>query len=197
MTRKSLAALVVLGALLIAGCGSSNSSSDSSSAPTGNPVDRAFVAQMTPHHQSAIQMATIAKRRATDAFVMRLADNIVGTQTAEIATMRSADKRLKAAGVKQGSLGVAQHMTGMDGDVSSLNTAKPFDAAFMRMMLPHHEGAVVMARAELKRGKDRALKKLAADIITAQQREISQMRSHLATASPSSMGMHGSTGHSG
>jgi uncharacterized protein (DUF305 family) len=196
MTRKSLAALVVLGALLIAGCGSSNSSSDSSSAPTGNPVDRAFVAQMIPHHQSAIQMATIAKRRATDAFVMRLADNIVGTQTAEIATMRSADKRLKAAGVKQGSLGVAQHMTGMDGDVSSLNTAKPFDAAFMRMMLPHHQGAVVMARAELKKGKDPALKTLARNIISAQQREISQMRKHLAsTGSTGKMGMHGA-GHS-
>jgi uncharacterized protein (DUF305 family) len=195
MTRKFLLALVAVAALLVSGCGSNTNSTDTSSA--GNGVDRAFVAQMIPHHQSAVAMATIAERRATGAFVTQLAANIVRTQTTEIATMRGADQRLRAAGVKQGSLGVAQHMMGMDGNVASLNTAKPFDAAFMRMMLPHHEGAVVMARAELKRGKDRALKKLAADIITAQQREISQMRSHLATASPSSMGMHGSTGHSG
>lgn len=191
MTRRSLAALVVLGALLIAGCGSSNSSSDSTSAPAGNPVDRAFVAQMIPHHQSAVQMATIAKRRGTGAFVTQLADNIERTQTREIATMRSADQRLKTAGIKEGSLGVAQHMMGMDGDVSSLNTAKPFDAAFMRMMIPHHQGAVAMAHAELEHGKDPALKTLAKSIISAQQREISQMRRHLAsTDTTSKMGMH-------
>lgn len=197
MTRKSLAALVVLGALLIAGCGSSTSSTDSSSTPAGNPVDRAFVAQMTPHHTSAVAMATIAKRRATSAFVMQLAANIVRTQTTEIATMRNADQRLKAAGVKQGSLGVAQHMMGMDGDVATLNTAKPFDAAFIRMMLPHHEGALVMANAELKRGRDPALRTLARDIIGAQQREISEMRKHLAgTAAAGGMDTHGA-GHSG
>jgi hypothetical protein len=99
---------------------------------------------------------------------MRLADNIVRTQTAEIATMRSADQRLKAAGVKQGSLGVAQHMMGMNGDMSMLRTAKPFDVAFTRMMTPHHQGVVVMADAELKHGKDPALKTLAHHIISAQ-----------------------------
>ena len=197
MTHRSLAALVVLGALLIAGCGSSTSSTGSSSTPAGNPVDRAFVAHMTPHHASAVAMATIAKRRATSAFVKRLAANIVRTQTAEIATMRSADQRLKAAGVKQGSLGVAQHMMGMDGDVATLNTAKPFDAAFIRMMLPHHEGALVMANAELKSGKDPALKTLARTIVSAQQREISQMRKHLAgTGAAGAMGADGA-GHSG
>jgi uncharacterized protein (DUF305 family) len=197
MTRKSLAALVVVAAaLLIAGCGSSNRSRDSSSTG-GNAVDRAFVAQMIPHHQSAVHMATIAKRRATDAFVMRLADNIVRTQTAEIATMRSADQRLKTAGVKQGSLGVAQHMMGMNGDMSTLRTAKPFDAAFMRMMIPHHQDAVAMANAELKHGKDPALKTLAHHIISAQQREISQMRKQLANAPAApKMGMR-ATGHSG
>ena len=194
MIPKFLTALGVLGALLIAGCGTSDSPATSASTATGNPSDRAFVAQMIPHHQSAVQMATIAKRRATGAFVMQLADNIVRTQTAEIATLRSADQRLKAGGVKQGSLGVSEHMMGMDGDVSSLNTAKPFDAAFMRMMVPHHRGAVVMANAELKHGKDPALKTLARNIISVQQREISQMRTHL--ASTSKMGMH-SAGHSG
>jgi outer membrane protein assembly factor BamE (lipoprotein component of BamABCDE complex) len=44
--RKFLAAFVVLGAVLIAGCG--DSSSSTSKTPAGNAVDRAFVAQMVP-----------------------------------------------------------------------------------------------------------------------------------------------------
>ncbi|MEA2180980.1 MAG: hypothetical protein QOF69_165 [Solirubrobacteraceae bacterium] len=193
--RKFLAAFVVLGAVLIAGCG--DSSSSTSKTPAGNAVDRAFVAQMVPHHKSAVAMAKIAKRRGSSAFVKQLADDIVRTQTVEISTMRSADQRLQSAGVAKGSLGVPDHMMGMDGDVASLGTAMPFDAAFMRMMIPHHQGAVTMAKAELKRGKDLALTALAKNIVAAQQREIRQMREHLGSAaSGSSMKMHGAR-HSG
>jgi len=195
MTRKLSAALVVLAVLLVAGCGSDDNSSDGAS--TANSVDRAFVAQMIPHHKSAVQMATIAQRRGSSAFVKQLADDIVRTQSAEIDTMRSADRRLEAAGVKRGTLGVPRHMMGMGGDVASLNTAKPFDAAFIRMMLPHHEGAVTMAKSELERGKDPALRKLARNIVSAQQREIGQMRKRTGGAGATSeMDMHGG-GHSG
>jgi len=184
----TLPALAIAGALLIAGCGDSDSSSNSSSSAAGNPVDRAFVADMTPHHESAVQMAQIAQRRGTSEFVKTLADDIVTSQQAEIATMRAADQRLKAAGVAKGTLGVADHKMGMDDDPASLNTAKPFDAAFIRMMLPHHEGALPMARAEIAKGKDPELKTLANAIITAQQREIVQMRKHL--AAKDSAGQH-------
>ncbi|MCA1698640.1 MAG: DUF305 domain-containing protein [Actinobacteria bacterium] len=173
--HKFLSALVA-GALLVAGCGDSDSRS---TAAAGNPVDRAFVAQMIPHHQSAVQMAQIAQRRGQSAFVKQLADDIVRTQSEEIATLRAADRRLRAAGVQMGSLGVPEHMMGMDDDPASLKSAKPFDRAFMRMMIAHHEGAIVMARAELAKGKDRRLKTVAQNIITAQQREIRQMRKTL------------------
>ena len=85
-------------ALLVAGCGTNSSADDSQSAALGNPVDRAFVAAMIPHHQSAVQMAKIAQRRGKSAFVKRLADDIVRTQTKEIATMRAGDQRLQRAG---------------------------------------------------------------------------------------------------
>jgi uncharacterized protein (DUF305 family) len=172
-------ALAALGALLVAGCGSSDDTKSSSSAAEGSPVDRAFVAAMIPHHQSAVQMAKIARRRGSSAFVTQLADSIVRTQTAEIATMRARDAKLAASAIKPGSLGVPEHMMGMSGDVSSLNTAKPFDAAFMRMMVPHHRGAVVMAKAEIAKGKDPELKALARNIISAQQREIAGMNKQL------------------
>ena len=50
------------------------------------------------------------------------------------------------------------------------------DRDFVMMMLPHHRGAVEMAKVELKYGKDPELKKLAQDIIKAQDEEIKLMQ---------------------
>jgi uncharacterized protein (DUF305 family) len=54
------------------------------------------------------------------------------------------------------------------------------DVDFVKGMIPHHQGAVDMAKIVLEHGKDPALKKLAADIIAAQDKEIAFMKSWLA-----------------
>jgi len=51
------------------------------------------------------------------------------------------------------------------------------DEDFLMMMIPHHQAAVEMAQTELQYGKDVKVKSLARNIITPQEREISEMRS--------------------
>ena len=50
------------------------------------------------------------------------------------------------------------------------------DRDFVDMMMPHHVGAVDMAKVELEYGKDPLLLKLAADIVKAQESEIAEMQ---------------------
>jgi Domain of unknown function (DUF305) len=58
------------------------------------------------------------------------------------------------------------------------------DRDFARMMIPHHQGAIDMALAELRHGKDPRLKRLAQEIIVEQQQEIAVMRLALGEALP-------------
>ena len=53
------------------------------------------------------------------------------------------------------------------------------DAAFVKGMIPHHRGAIDMARVVLQHGKDEQAKKWANDVIREQQREITEMQEWL------------------
>jgi uncharacterized protein (DUF305 family) len=58
-------------------------------------------------------------------------------------------------------------------------TIKPtgdIDRDFVAMMVPHHQGAIDMAQAELKYGHNELLRRLARRIVTTQQQEITVMR---------------------
>ena len=50
------------------------------------------------------------------------------------------------------------------------------DRDFVAMMVPHHQGAIDMAQAELRYGHNETLRRMAQEIIVTQQQEIAAMR---------------------
>ncbi|WGL28610.1 DUF305 domain-containing protein [Pectobacterium brasiliense] len=74
------------------------------------------------------------------------------------------------------------YMKGMDAMhtemMEGMQSSDP-DIAFAKGMIAHHRGAIDMAKTELQYGKDPELRKLAEEIIKAQQPEIDQMEAWL------------------
>jgi uncharacterized protein (DUF305 family) len=188
---------------LVAGCGGSSSSespassSSGSSQPAtkGNAADRAFVRQMVPHHQMAVQMAQVAKRESRRDRVTKVASDIIAAQTSEISDLQRIARQLgvKPAPMMTGgghmdhaggemmddarALGLSMDEMGMSMDTDSLEENRPFDRAFIDAMIPHHQGAIQMARAELAKGVNPELRRIARDVVAAQAKEISEMNS--------------------
>ena len=81
-------------------------------------------------------------------------------------------------------------MVVMDTAMSSASITGNPDIDFAIMMIPHHQGAVDMAKVELRSGTDPRLRRLAQEIIVTQQSEIALMQlvlKHPLSSQPSSL----------
>lgn len=170
--------------------------------PTFNNADAMFLRMMIPHHEQAVQMASLAQVKATDPDVKQLASRIRTEQTAEIATMKGwlaawgqpttmpscpGMHCMPSGTMPSGMMPHGQMPSGMPsmppGMMSSADMAKlkaatgsEFDRLFLQMMITHHQGAIMMAQAELAHGTNPDARALAGRIVHTQQAEIARMQ---------------------
>lgn len=73
---------------------------------------------------------------------------------------------------------IVENRAAMDkmADGMAITSSGDVDRDFVAMMVPHHQGAIDMAQAELRYGKNEQLRRLAQEIIVTQQQEIVAMR---------------------
>jgi uncharacterized protein (DUF305 family) len=82
----------------------------------------------------------------------------------------------------------------MHAAMTSLQPTGDNDADFVRLMLPHHQAAIDMAKAQLAYGQDPQMRRLAQEIITNQQLEIELMQLWLIQREPKSSAVKHSPG---
>jgi uncharacterized protein (DUF305 family) len=82
-------------------------------------------------------------------------------------------------------LALRQSMERMHRAMMSIETSRDSDVDFVRLMLPHHQAAIDMAKIELSHGTDPQMHRLAQEIITDQQSEIELMQLWLKQHAPS------------
>lgn len=148
--------------------------------PVARDVDAMFIQEMIPHHEDAIAMAELAESRAEHPELKQLAEDIVRTQSAENESMRGWYRDWFGSSVPSGGgmMGGQRRGGMMGGDVSidELETAEPFDKAFIEQMIPHHQMGIMMSQMAGGAASTPEIRELAESIIDSQSAEIEQMQ---------------------
>jgi uncharacterized protein (DUF305 family) len=164
-----------------------------------NETDTEFAQMMIIHHQGAVEMSELALQKAQGDEVKGLANRIAAAQQPEIDLMTEwlqewGEESDPAAMDMDGMDHEGMDMSGgdMDGmdhgdmDMEPVSQAEAmakleglqgtdFDLQFLHYMIAHHQGALVMAQTVTDAGINQDALDLAADIVTAQQAEITEM----------------------
>jgi uncharacterized protein (DUF305 family) len=140
---------------------------------SGKYSDEAFIDAMVSHHRGAISMAYVALGNAEHEEIEELSRNIVFSQQAEIEELKAIRK--EEFGTSRVPKGLGR-MKGMMMDPQQLAKRESFDRAFIKAMIPHHQSAIEMAAVANEKSENPRIKELAENIISAQKREIEQMK---------------------
>ena len=154
--------------------------------PVDAEYDLRFVDAMTPHHEGAVAMAKEAQQKSQRPEIQKLAADIISAQNQEITELKQWRQAWYPKASAQpvawnAQMGQAMPMSSEQRKSMTMNmnlgaADAEFDLRFINAMIPHHEGAVTMAKDALNKSKRPEIQKLAQGIIKSQEDEIQQMQ---------------------
>ncbi|WP_344922042.1 DUF305 domain-containing protein [Streptosporangium oxazolinicum] len=133
-----------------------------------------YLTQMISHDREAVTAAT-QLRRSSAPKMRRLGEEIVATQTAEIATMKAwLAKWYPGRSTRVGYQPMMRDLSKLSGDT--------LDRTFLKGMIPHHKAAVMMSQRLIRHGypRHKGVAVFARKVRDAKHAEISQMQRQLA-----------------
>ena len=141
-----------------------------------------FITDMIPHHQGAIDSAKLTQPHAKgNAELETLLQNIISSQEKEIADFNAllagnklTKTELSDEAYKEFFKKNRRAMRAMMKDMGAQESGN-VQKDFLVGMIVHHQGAVDVSKIVLEYSKDETVRKIAQDIISAQEAEIKQM----------------------
>ncbi len=158
----------------------------------GKLTDHEYIDHMIPHHQVAIDISIMLRKKTRDPVMLEILRKLIWTQKTEITIMKIMRRKLP----KNVSSGISKEYTATLGDYTKpneLGLTKTFcdphffepenhmkhmkhmkldDKMYIKHMIPHHMVAVDMSKVLLKNTKNDFMVYLAYRIIRSQQAEI-------------------------
>jgi uncharacterized protein (DUF305 family) len=177
VTVRGLAIVLVCAAAAATGCGGSGELGLDLAGGVGEPnaTDVAFVRAMAVHQREAAELVALARRRAARTELREVARKIAADRGTEMLRIRRLERDLR------GRSPGAVRMPRSRADVRELREAVSFDLRFMEMMIRNLEDALAMAELEQDRGDDPRVKRLAAQVMEASERDLERLRRYLRT----------------
>lgn len=146
---------------------------------SGN-IEKDYLANMIPHHQGAIDSSKLLLKYTKNPKLIKIAENIIKTQEAEVALFKQI---LKDKDYTTTKITKTEYQDFINQSKNSMNkimvammvkSSGNLDKDFLIGMIPHHQGAIQASYEILSLTKDKKIIEIAKRIIEEQQKEIKE-----------------------